>query len=216
LLNVTKRHTDLDYGLSHLSSLFHQDWGFVDTDAQGGQYVTDPGRELDTLLSWYTDPQPVVALRDDAFHVNLLAENGIEAVWSLATSDNFLFEEIDRSGKEWMADIVERCDRWLTNHGFPGLAITDEPRDDSSETLLISEIRRVMGACGKERHVTARETLISCVRAGSPNLALRLFIRVIPSCPKRLTREQFLRLTNLGEDLGCGEFVVSEIAYLVE
>src|SRR5690348_14215786 len=100
--------SDLDYGLSSLAALFHQDW-MLDGDHTA---------TLDIVLWPEQSPSAVLALRDDATVVGNLANDEIEHLWVVATDEYFVFNAGTGSGAEWIESVIDRCDGWLRAHGL--------------------------------------------------------------------------------------------------
>jgi hypothetical protein len=203
---VNARFTEQDYGLSLLSSMYHQDW----------RHAGEHAAILDIFLWERQVPPAVLALRDDALSLSRLTDSEIEAVWAVATNGNFEFDLDVGSGSEWMRFIVERCHRWFTDHDLP-VPATNSSAPDHSQAELVAER---IGFIVTPREVDdpplslARAGLMKCAELGSPSLALRLLVRTIDSRQIELSHERYAELGEIGEALNCGEFVVSAIGYL--
>ncbi|MGK5739308.1 hypothetical protein [Micromonospora sp. URMC 103] len=199
--------SSFDFGLTGFAGRFHQDWRYEGTAAE----------MLAHLLGPQTDPREVEALRSDAASMRSgLTADGIETLWVAGTGDTFGFgpDGAWPSGPEWLDFIVDACERWLRVHGAP--QPQPEPGGDSADTVA-AEIAATTAALPERRDpgraVTA--ALSRCVRACSPDLALRWTLRIARERSWPLDRSQYERLVRLGERFEYGEFVVADLEYLV-
>ena len=211
---VITRHTDDDFGLTLLMHYFHQDW-------------RHDGSELDVLgvaLPPDQDPRAVLALRQDAALVaNGLSDNEIRVIW-LAGTDGPEPAETGPLGRAWMNAIVEYCDGWLARARYqPPPTELEELGGSRSEDVVVHEIQEVSARLGRHPPPWALgswdlvgEALTSCARRCTPDLALRLLLRVICRNGIRIPRSQYELLVVIGQSFGYGDFLVTRAEPFVD
>ncbi|MEH0936169.1 hypothetical protein [Micromonospora psammae] len=202
------RHiSSFDFGLTDFAGRFHQDWGY---EGSAEELV---GR----LLGPETDPSVVEELRSDASLMrSRLTTEEIETLWAAGTGGNFRFgpDGAWPSGSAWLDRISEACDWWLNTYGAPDpqpeLAPDLTDAVDAEITAMTASLPEPMDP-GR----AVAEALHRCVRACSPDLALRWSLRIAGQRRWPLERGQYERLIALGELLEYGEFIVSDVEFLV-
>ncbi|MFG1725747.1 hypothetical protein [Streptomyces sp. Y20] len=206
-----KRFDEADFGLTWLTTMFHADWTHNGaTGAEAVRYHLDPDLE----------PEAVLAIRRDARSLldNLDAAT-IETLWQAATNPGGAFSDPRRgftSGPAWTATIVDLCDAWLAVRPAAP-ALTGPDTEDGAHCL-----DAVLAEIGRARLLPdgIRDALARCATGCTPDLALRLLLRAIseagPRSSAKLSPDQYARLSELGSEMHYGEFLVSEVEYLVE
>ncbi|GGZ90875.1 hypothetical protein ACFOOM_04985 [Streptomyces echinoruber] len=207
-----KRHDEFTFGVPWITEFFHQDWTHDAPTAAEAVARQFPG-EL--------DPAAVLLVRRDArLLLDHLAPDRIEVLWEACTAEESFFPRRAADGAEWMRRLTEVCDRWLSRRAdTPALSDADsyEGRELAGPVLAeVEEFRSVIGS-------QVADALTECARRCTPDLAFRFLLKVLPrkyfTPPDRyfhLTREHYARLEDIGTALRYGEFVVSEVKYLVE
>lgn len=206
------RSTGMDFALTCLMSQFHEDWGF------GGTKEAVVDREI-----WNSDdPRAVGALRRDALLLECQLESGeIEALWNAgACVVPFGPGGFAPNGRSWMETIVARCDDWFAQKSLspnehpdpaPGFALVDRVVDE----IWALDATPTRDGSPHALGDGVAPTLVRCARQCTPDLAMRLLLRVARRI-QGISREQYARLQQLGEELEYGEFVVSSIEFLTE
>lgn len=200
------RFTELDYGLSLLSSMYHQDW------RSSGDWTSI----LEIFLWEEQTPPAVLALYEDAAAFSRLPRAEVEGIWTAATDDNFVFGRDADSGDEWLSVIRERCRMWLVTRGVPTLP-TEFPVPDRA---LAEAVGAQIGSLAERRDVDGRliRVLAALKRFAetlSPDLAFRLLLRIFDAKKMEISSQLYHELALLGRSLDHGEFVVSSLEYLV-
>ena len=177
-------------------------------------------------LSNDQDPREVQALqRDVTLLADHLAAAEIEILWLAAVRDvaGFGADGVAPSGSDWLAMIADGCTRWLTGRSLPragvsaadagSAAVQDELRD-----LVLHEIAvfdREAGTMNRWRDEGLFDALRRCTRECPPDLGFRFLMRIAHGLPQQVSPDQYRRLVPLGQALGCGDYVVSDLEYLV-
>ncbi|MEU2929844.1 hypothetical protein ABZ636_33055 [Streptomyces sp. NPDC007251] len=198
------RFTEFDYGITALTSRFHQDW-------------TNTGSPRDVLRAYLwegQDPRAVEILgRDAACAGEKMSDEHVETLWTASVDGGFAFPGSAESGTEWMRAIDAECRLWLS--GKPSFGLS--PVDVDPGSAQLTGVLEVIGSLGRyavDDAVTS--ALASCARLCSPELALRFTLRVLSVSGVTIDRELHERISALGDSLGFGEFLVSDIADLVQ
>ncbi|MFF1282006.1 hypothetical protein ACFVY4_14770 [Streptomyces sp. NPDC058299] len=206
-----KRFDDADFGLTWLTTMFHADWTHNGaTGAEAVRYHLDPDLESHAVLAIRRDARSLLDNLDAAT---------IETLWQAATNPGGTFSDPRRgftSGAAWMATIVHLCDAWLAvTPAVPALTGADTEDGADSLDAVLAEIDRA-----RVLPDGVRDALVRCATGCTPDLALRLLLRAICEAGHRsgtrLSPDQYARLRVLGSAMHYGEFLVSEVEYLVE
>lgn len=197
------RYTEFDYGVTALSSRFHQDWSHEGTARDVLRHQIRAGH----------DDRAVEILRRDAVALaERLPNQHVETLWTAATGGNFAFPRTAESGTAWMRLVADECADWLSEHPAPELedADTDPGSAHLADVLAIVE---ALPRYGVRDDVTA--SLALCARTCSPELAVRFLVLVLAACNTDIDRDLYDRMAAVGDRMGFGEFLVPTIAYLV-
>lgn len=195
------RFTEFEFGVPWVMGFFHQDWGYeADTPAGlvarclpegAGEYALAVRRDARTLLDG-------------------LPSRTLEVLWNAGTQYGMGFRQT--TGAEWTRTVVDVCDTWLSARAeVPQLTGADTEDGLDHRVEAVAEIES-MGFLTAE----VRRALVDCAHHCSPDLALRVLLRVIEYAPDAsLSEEQYKRLEGLGSALHYGEFVVRNVHFLV-
>ncbi|MEV6172882.1 hypothetical protein AB0L99_32310 [Streptomyces sp. NPDC051954] len=208
-----QRPDEFDFGVTWLMSMFHEDW-------------THHGPEAATAVRYHfwegLDQESVLAVRRDArLLLRGLPSATIEALWQAGTATGPEFFSGGRtgvtSGARWMETLIGLCDAWLAAHQHDAAPSTDAiGAGDGVE--LADEVLAEIGRAGILPD-TIRRDLAECAHRCTPDLAFRLLLRAMhragTESRAQLSPEEYTRLEALGTALDYGEFVVSEVKYLV-
>ena len=207
------RSTEFMFGVPWIMSFFHQDWTLSASTAAAAvadQFVEE------------LEPEAVLLVRRDArLLLEGLPPDRITELWQQGVEggERFYHRGRARDGAEWMGQVIGVCDAWLARRSdTPALSGADcfEGRDLADQVRsVVEEFRAVLG-----EEVT--DVLVECVRHCSPDLAFRLLLQVLPTNSASLSpedlylsAEQYARLEALGAAFRYGEYVVSDVKYLV-
>ncbi|KUM91158.1 MULTISPECIES: hypothetical protein [Streptomyces] len=196
-----QRFTEFDFGVPWVMAFFHQDWS----------YEADNAAELVARRLPDEAGENVLAVRRDARTLlDGLPSQTLEVLWTAGSQYGPSFRQT--TGAEWTRTVVEVCDTWLSARAeVPQLtgADTEDGLDHRDE--VVAEIEP-MGFLTAE----VRRALVDCAHHCTPDLALRVLLRVIEYAPDAsLPEEQYKRLEGLGSALHYGEFVVQNVEFLV-
>ncbi|MFE5792419.1 hypothetical protein ACFQ8C_07535 [Streptomyces sp. NPDC056503] len=213
-----KSMTDWDFGLSGLAKRFHGPWDHE-------------GSELGTIVAAATDrsnEEPGVAARllmaDSARLLgSALSADDTRVIWLAATGGNHGSQWSSEDVRGWLSRIVEVSAERL---GDLGVAVPDAavvPVDRQVAQAVVGEIHaarealseelRVRGAREPDRVVTA---LVSLAEEVDPDLAFRMFLRVIIAYWVPIELEQYERYQSWGERFGYGAYHVDDADFLVD
>jgi hypothetical protein len=200
------RFTELDYGLSLLSSMYHQDWRI------SGDWTA----VLEIFLWDDQTPPAVLALYEDAAAFSGLSRAEIEDVWTAATDGNFIFGRDADSGDEFLSAIRECSRTWLVARGVPTSSAGFPVLERAPAEAVAAQIGSLMAWRDVEgRSIRAFSALKKLAELSSPDLAFRLFLRIVDARRMEISSQLYDELTLLGRSLNFGEFVVSSLEYLV-
>ncbi|GIM90708.1 hypothetical protein [Paractinoplanes toevensis] len=200
------RFTELDYGLSLLSLMYHQDW------RSSGDWTA----VLEIFLWEDQTPPAVLALYEDAAAFSSLSRVEIEDVWTASTDENFIFGRDADSGDDFLSVIQERSRTWLVARGIPtpsaGVPI---PKRAPAEAVG-AQIGSLMAWSDVDgRLVGTFSVLKRFAETSSPDLAFRLFLRIVDARRMEISSQLYHEFVLLGRSLNFGDFVVSSLEYLV-
>ncbi|WP_328747883.1 hypothetical protein OHT57_20345 [Streptomyces sp. NBC_00285] len=197
-----QRFTEFDFGVPWVMSFFHQDWSYeADTAAElvarrlpdgAGEYALGVRRDARTLL-------------------DRLPAQTLEVLWTAGSQYGPAFRQT--TGAEWTRTVVDVCDTWLSARTEVPPPLTGADTEDglAHRDEVVAEIER-MGFLTAE----VRRALVDCARECTPDLALRVLLRVVEyTAGASLSEEQYKRLEGLGSALHYGEFVVQNVEFLV-
>ncbi len=209
---MSKRFTEDDFGITHLASMFHQDW-------------RGRGSASDVVASYVaqTSLPYAFALAEDALRLEEAGDDGeVEVLWACATGSYHRLDVDGITGLDWVRVIVDQCNLRLLEVGSPALRAVGRSPYGELSAEVVAEIDAIeadlIEAIDRESWASipgfVRE-LRKCATAVCPELAFRVLLRVLMeySCP--IGRVQYERFVNLGGDFSYGEFVVSRIEFLV-
>ncbi|TVZ99533.1 hypothetical protein [Streptomyces sp. BK340] len=208
------RSTEFTFGIPWIMSFFHQDWTLdasTEAEAVANQFVEE------------LEPASVLLVRRDArLLLDNLSSDQIKVLWEGCADGGEYFFRRGRvaEGAEWMRDVIAVCDTWLSHRSAP-TTLTDadayEGRELADQILAsVQEFRSILAP-------EVADALGACSRSCTPDLAFRLLLRaLVERSASRspghvsLSEYQYARLNRLGSAFNYGEFVVSDVRYLVE
>ncbi|MFE3030060.1 hypothetical protein ACFXKY_00220 [Streptomyces canus] len=196
-----QRFTEFDFGVPWVMSFFHQDWS----------YEADTAAELVARRLPDEAGENVLAVRRDARTLlDGLPSQTLEVLWTAGSQYGPSFRQT--TGAEWTRTVVAVCDTWLSARAEePPLTGADTEDGLAHLGAVVAEIEG-MGFLTAE----VRRALADCARACTPDLALRILLRVIEyASDASLSREQYKRLEDIGSALHYGEFVVPSVEFLI-
>ncbi|MFE9819734.1 hypothetical protein [Streptomyces sp. NPDC005773] len=208
------RSTEFTFGIPWVMSFFHQDWKLsasTEVEAVSGHFVEE------------LDPESVLLVRRDA---RLLWEglpaHRITAVWEGCSETGKYFFNRGRltDGAELMRQVIEVCDAWLDRRPD---TVTLSKADRYEGRELTGQVRSVIEEFDDWLGQEMTEALTECVDRCTPDLAFRLLLQALPTTSATLSphylylsKEQYARLASLGQEFQYGEYVVSDVEYLVD
>jgi len=197
-----QRFTKFDFGVPWVMGFFHQDWTYdADTPAElvarhlpegAAEYALAVRRDARTLLDGLPSPT-------------------LEVLWTAGSQYGPSFDRT--TGVEWTRTVVEVCDTWLSARTEEPAPLTGADTEDglAHRDPVVAEIEQ-MGFLAAE----VRRALVDCAHECTPDLALRVLLRVVEYAPDAsLSEEQYKRLEGLGSALHYGEFVVENVEHLI-
>ncbi|MEU9247376.1 contact-dependent growth inhibition system immunity protein [Streptomyces sp. NPDC048385] len=197
-----QRFTDFDFGVSCVMALFHQDWmynGPTAADLVAKHLAAEPVEE-------------VLAVRRDAWTLleNLPSE-ALEVLWTAGAE--YIPAFVGTTGSEWTRTVVGLCDAQLAARpDVRPLTGADTEDGFAHRDAVIAEIERVEFLSAE-----VRAALVGCARKCTPDLALRVLVRVVWNTPRQLlSADQYARLEAIGSALHYGEYVVDAVKFMVE
>lgn len=207
------RSTEFTFGISWIMSFFHQDWTLdasTEVEAVADQFVAE------------LEPETVLLVRRDArLLLDGLPSDRITALWEGCADEGEYFFRRGRvtDGAEWMRRVIEVCDAWLSRRpDTPTLSGADRYEGAELADEVLSTVEEFSGVLDRE----VADALAECARCCTPDLAFRLVLRALAmksaaSSPEylHLSEEQYGRLEALGRAFHYGEYVVSDVRYLV-
>lgn len=209
---MTARSTEFIFGLPWVMGFFHQDWTrdhSEETAAVADQFVEE------------LDPESVLLVRRDAtWLLDGLGPSQITTIWEGCAENGTYFFRRGRvtDGAQWMRQIIALCDSWLSQRSpVPVLSGADLHEGRELAGPVLDEVREFAPVLGPD----VADVLAECVRSCCPDLAFRLLLRALSSAAQSpdhttLSRGQYARLSDLGRGFDYGEYVVSDLQYLVE
>ncbi|MGX1567817.1 hypothetical protein [Streptomyces sp. NPDC055506] len=208
-----ERHTEFMFGVPWIMEFFHQDWK-LDASTPAEAVTNEFVEEL--------EPAAVLSVRRDAL---LLLDNltsaQIKALWKGgAEATESFFPRHVGEGDEWMRQVIGVCDAWLSRRAdTPVLSDADRYGGVELAGDVLAEVHEFRSVLDTE----VTDALAECARSCTPDLAFRLLLRALPKKSASLSpeylylsEEQYARLEALGNAFHYGEYVVSEIKYLVD
>lgn len=199
------RYTEFDFGLTWLSTMFHRDWmNEGDSSAVLGEFLWrgQDSRAVEDLL------------RDASILAARLLPEEAEALWGCSVEGRFDFGVSEPPVEQWLNEIIRECRLWLRERGC-----VEGPAAVEVGNLLVEESGEMVAEFApqldKDCCEKAGSALIRCVRECSPDLGFRFLLRTLSVAGVDLSAEQYGRFVRLGENLGYGEFVVSNLEFQV-
>ncbi|MEV7069955.1 hypothetical protein [Streptomyces sp. NPDC093990] len=197
-----QRFTEFAFGVPWVMGFFHQDWSYeADTPAElvARRLPEGPGHDA------------LAVRRDARALLAALPSRTLEVLWDAGTQYGMGFRQF--TGAEWTQTVVDVCDAWLSAQAPAPQPLTGADTEDglAHRDAVVAEIEG-MGFLTAE----VRRALVDCARECTPDLALRILLRVIEYAPdSSLSEEQYKRLEDLGSALHYGEFVVQSVEFLI-
>lgn len=200
-----QRFTEDDFGLTWLMTSFHLDW------------TIDAGSPIEAVRHalWEgMDPRQVASVRRDAtLLLEQLPSDVIEQLWQSGVQTANFFPRRVPSGSQWMKMLIEECDAWLQRRGItpPGrLDPIDQEAGIGQAELILRELNEASGSIGVE----LADQLTRCAHHCTPDLAFRILLQALIVKGEPISRSQYERFAEIGEDLHYGEFLISSVEYL--
>jgi hypothetical protein len=208
-----ERSTEFMFGIPWIMSFFHQDWTLdasTAAEAVADQFVEE------------LEPEAVLLVRRDAeLLLDKLPSDRITVLWQqgVETGEHFFRRARAMDGAEWMRQVLGLCDAWLSRRSDAS-ALSGADRYEGKELAgqVLSVVEDFRDSIGGE----VADALAECVRHSTPDLAFRLLLQILPTrsallSPEYLylSAEQYAGLEALGKAFHYGQYVVSDIEYLV-
>ncbi|TXL90353.1 hypothetical protein [Streptomyces sp. IB2014 016-6] len=209
MMSVRTRFTEDDFGITHLASMFHQDW-------------RRSGNARDLVVRYVAEvSEPyVLALAVDARRLAASdAADVVAAVWECATGPYYSLRRESKNGLEWMREILGICEIALDRTGPHSEDVVDGSPYFDLMGRVVGEIDAVGLALSEAVSVDSPTATASALRACavdiSPELAFRVLLRGLMEYSIEIDRDDYLRFEELGKRFSYGEFVVARISFLV-
>ncbi|MFD6287519.1 hypothetical protein [Streptomyces sp. NPDC060205] len=209
---MTARSSEFMFGLPWVMGFFHQDWTRdhpTETAAVADQFVEE------------LDPESVLLVRHDATRLlDGLSPDRITTIWEGCAENGAYFFGRGRvaDGAQWMRQVIALCDAWLSQQpSVPALSAADLYEGQELADRVRDAVREFEPALGPQ----TADALAECIRSCSPDLAFRLLLRALSSAAQSpdhttLSHGQYVQLSDLGTAFNYGEYVVSDLQYLVD
>jgi hypothetical protein len=208
-----ERSTEFMFGIPWIMSFFHQDWTLdasTAAEAVADQFVEE------------LEPEAVLLVRRDAeLLLDKLPSDRITVLWQqgVETGEHFFRRARAMDGAEWMRQVLGLCDAWLSRRsGTPALSGADRYEGRDLADQVLSVVEKFQAPLGQD----VTDALAKCVHHCTPDLAFRLLLQVLPTKSASLSpeylylsAEQYAGLEALGKAFHYGQYVVSDIEYLV-
>ncbi|MFI7020810.1 hypothetical protein [Streptomyces sp. NPDC050164] len=217
-IDTTRRDATGDFGFSELTSWFAGHWHdhtareTVRRAAANDDTAQTPGSAAALLL------QDTVRLLESP-----LSPDTITTLWLAASDRGFSIDRAGIDARAWLETIMEVCRERLREVAPSYPQVMPPLRADFTGPVL-QEIHDVTPLLA-DRAVSpgwheipgpaAAEAMEQVVTRVDPDLGYRLLLRLLQVLALPLTEQQYARYRTLGEQLGYGEFHVSELELLV-
>jgi hypothetical protein len=212
VFSVGIRFTEDDFGITHLASMFHQDWRLS-------------GSARDVVMSYVaqTSDPFVLALAEDALR---LAASGdadtVATLWECATGSYHRLNGDSVSGLAWFREVADICERGLTQAGVHANLEVGESAYGAFTGRVVAEIDELEPALDEaiENNPMASipgavSALRVCASDICPELAFRVLLRFLMEHSCEIDHDLYARFVELGHEFSYGEFVVSRISFLM-
>ncbi|MGJ5897506.1 hypothetical protein DF268_45790 [Streptomyces sp. V2] len=206
------RSTDFTFGIPWIMGFFHQDWTLeatTEAEAVARQFVAE------------LEPESVLLVRRDALMLlDGLSSEQMKVLWEGCSWDGeYFFRRGVTDGAQWMRQVIDVCNAWLARR-------TDTPvlsgADRYEGRELIGEVLPLIAEFSGDNGDDVTAALTECARRCTPDLAFRLLLRALTSKSSaspggyvRLSRDQYARLEAMGVAFQYGEYVITDVEYLV-
>ncbi|MFL1897718.1 hypothetical protein ACJWDR_01275 [Streptomyces tauricus] len=167
------------------------------------------------------DPESVLLVHPDAtWLLDGLSPDRVTTIWEGCAENGAYFFGRGRvaDGAQWMRQVIALYDSWLSQQpSVPALSAVDlyERRELAGRVLeAVREFESILGP-------QTANALAECVRSCCPDLAFRLLRRALSSAAQSpdhttLSQGQYVQVSDLGMAFDYGEYVVSDLQYLVD
>ncbi|MGI5398878.1 hypothetical protein ACQEVG_05350 [Streptomyces sp. CA-135486] len=207
------RFTEDDFGITHLASLFHQDWR-----------MSGSARDVVVDYVGQTSAPYAVALAEDALRLMASGAAGtVETLWECITGSNYRLDVNEVNGLDWVREIAVICEASLRGAGLPASREVGESLYGGLTERVVAEIDEIGPALVEtiERNSwkgipSATSELRKCATEICPELAFRIFLRVLMEYSFNINRRQYVRFVELGHEFSYGDFVVSRTEFLIQ
>ncbi|MFG3225503.1 hypothetical protein ACGF07_12105 [Kitasatospora sp. NPDC048194] len=207
---MSARFPEDDFGVTHLASLFHQDWRAL-------------GSARDVVVSYVEEmPAPYAeALAEDACKLaGSSAGSAVATLWECATGSNHRLDA--GMALAWLREIATICESRLNWLGWPASSpIGESPYGELRERVveIIDQIGPGLAeAIERNSWKGIPEVVTSlrfCAVDVSPELAFRILLRVLIEYSCNIDQDRYEEFVELGQEFSYGEFVVSRAEFLV-
>ncbi|MFF4330499.1 hypothetical protein ACFYZT_28820 [Streptomyces sp. NPDC001591] len=207
-LSTARQGVTQDFGLSRLARLFTAGWhhrtprAAVENAVTGDGYERPPGSEAAVL--W----EDTRRMLDSG-----LSDNTITVLWLAATERGCNIDEYGVGGRQWLEQVVEVCEEYLSKIAPTYLPAPPTTGSDAADAVLreIREMTRqaagtkISPAFRPVEGTTVMDALEQVVTQVDPDLGFRLFLRAVEVLRLPLTEEQYARYEALGSRFQYGE-----------
>lgn len=143
-------------------------------------------------------------------------------MWNAASGGEYRIDRLGIDGRDWLRWMAEICGRRIRRDD-PAFAVSiPTPAPGELAEAVLDELRLVGSALAAAAAnsdlpvsglVPALELIV--ITAG-PDLGFRLLLRILAKCWVPIDRPQYDRMLALGEALDYGEFLVTDVHFLVD
>jgi hypothetical protein len=211
---MTERYTEADFGLTALTAQFHQGWAWN-------------GTTVDDLVRGVADSYDGAGARsllDDVLRLleSPLSDSAVTGVWNAASGGEYRIDRLGIDGRDWMRRMAELCVQRIRRDD-PAFAVSiPTPAPDELVEAVLDEVRLVgpalaVAAASKDPQVSGLVPALELiVTTAGPDLGFRLLLRILAAYRVPIDRPRYDRMIALGEALGYGEFLVTDVHFLVD
>ncbi|MFJ9639914.1 hypothetical protein [Streptomyces sp. NPDC101178] len=206
------RFTEDDFGITHLASMFHQDWRL-----SGSARDVVMGYVAQTSLPY------VLALAEDALRLTASDDaDTVATLWECATGSYHRLYGDSVAGLDWFREVAGICEGSLTQAGVHANIKVGQSVYDSLKGRVIAEIDELEPALSEAianspmaGNAGAVSAMKVCAADICPEIAFRVLLRALMEYSCEIDRNLYARFVKLGQEFSYGEFVVSRISFLM-
>ncbi|MCM2426071.1 hypothetical protein [Streptomyces sp. RKAG337] len=212
---MVERYSELDFGLTRLTSRFHQEWAREQTAAD---VVVDHAGVDGGAKAAHAILEDVIRLRESP-----LPNWALTALWHAATGRTYDLEHLGIDGRDWLRQIADICVEQIRIEDATYVVAIPAPADDSLTGAVLDELL-VAGPGLTASAMTRRHYEVSgvvpalelAVTQVSPDLGFRLFLRAMAEYWVPIDQAWYERFEALGERFGYGPLHVVDVAFLTD